>query len=68
MMAFNTNYKDTGLFGVYAIAKVRSLLYFISPKYYLSFSPDFLLPLVLFESNSIAMNILLPIIHLLSID
>ena len=23
MMAFNTNYKDTGLFGVYAIAKVR---------------------------------------------
>lgn len=22
MMAFNTNYKDTGLFGVYAIAKV----------------------------------------------
>ncbi|RVW80942.1 putative mitochondrial-processing peptidase subunit beta, mitochondrial [Vitis vinifera] len=37
MMAFNTNYKDTGLFGVYAIAKVRSLQYFISPKYYLSF-------------------------------
>ena len=25
MMAFNTNYKDTGLFGVYAIAKVRLL-------------------------------------------
>lgn len=25
MMAFNTNYKDTGLFGVYAVAKVRSL-------------------------------------------
>lgn len=24
MMAFNTNYKDTGLFGVYAVAKVRS--------------------------------------------
>lgn len=23
MMAFNTNYKDTGLFGVYAVAKVR---------------------------------------------
>lgn len=22
MMAFNTNYKDTGLFGVYAVAKV----------------------------------------------
>jgi mitochondrial-processing peptidase subunit beta len=22
VMAFNTNYKDTGLFGVYAIAKV----------------------------------------------
>lgn len=28
VMAFNTNYKDTGLFGVYAIAKVRSLLFF----------------------------------------
>ncbi|KHG03166.1 hypothetical protein F383_27059 [Gossypium arboreum] len=25
MMAFNTNYKDTGLFGVYAVAKVRLL-------------------------------------------
>ncbi|XP_028099677.1 probable mitochondrial-processing peptidase subunit beta, mitochondrial [Camellia sinensis] len=25
MMAFNTNYKDTGLFGVYAIAKVRCI-------------------------------------------
>lgn len=24
MTAFNTNYKDTGLFGVYAVAKVRS--------------------------------------------
>ena len=24
MMAFNTNYKDTGLFGVYAVAKVRA--------------------------------------------
>lgn len=24
MMAFNTNYKDTGLFGVYAVAKVRN--------------------------------------------
>jgi len=23
IMAFNTNYKDTGLFGVYAVAKVR---------------------------------------------
>lgn len=23
MMAFNTNYKDTGLFGVYAEAKVQ---------------------------------------------
>lgn len=23
MMAFNTNYKDTGLFGVYAVAKVN---------------------------------------------
>lgn len=22
-MAFNTNYKDTGLFGVYAVAKVK---------------------------------------------
>lgn len=22
MMSFNTNYKDTGLFGVYAVAKV----------------------------------------------
>lgn len=28
MMAFNTNYKDTGLFGVYAIAKVRLILRF----------------------------------------
>lgn len=28
MMAFNTNYKDIGLFGVYAVAKVgRSLLF-----------------------------------------
>ncbi|GMP57277.1 hypothetical protein CsSME_00021427 [Camellia sinensis var. sinensis] len=26
MMAFNTNYKDTGLFGVYAIAKLKSSL------------------------------------------
>lgn len=26
MMAFNTNYKDTGLFGVYAVAKVGSVL------------------------------------------
>lgn len=26
MMAFNTNYKDTGLFGVYAVAKVGLLL------------------------------------------
>lgn len=25
MMAFNTNYKDTGLFGVYAVAKVKIL-------------------------------------------
>lgn len=23
MMAFNTNYKDTGLFGIYAAAEVR---------------------------------------------
>lgn len=23
MMSFNTNYKDTGLFGVYAVAKVQ---------------------------------------------
>lgn len=27
MMAFNTNYKDTGLFGVYAVAKVCLLSY-----------------------------------------
>lgn len=39
MMAFNTNYKDTGLFGVYAVAKVRSLptlnkyLFFICRKF-----------------------------------
>ncbi|KAF9612032.1 hypothetical protein IFM89_037490 [Coptis chinensis] len=26
MMAFNTNYKDTGLFGVYAVAKLKSSL------------------------------------------
>ena len=26
MMAFNTNYKDTGLFGVYAVAKVSCYL------------------------------------------
>ena len=26
MMAFNTNYKDTGLFGVYAVAKVSLLM------------------------------------------
>jgi len=25
VMAFNTNYKDTGLFGVYAVAKVGVL-------------------------------------------
>lgn len=25
VMAFNTNYSDAGLFGVYAVAKVRSL-------------------------------------------
>jgi len=29
MMAFNTNYKDTGLFGVYAVAKVRPNLVFL---------------------------------------
>lgn len=28
MMAFNTNYKDIGLFGVYAVAKV-SVLYIL---------------------------------------
>lgn len=27
IMAFNTNYKDTGLFGVYAVAKVSSILF-----------------------------------------
>lgn len=27
MMAFNTNYKDTGLFGVYAVAKVEISAY-----------------------------------------
>ncbi|XP_060178435.1 probable mitochondrial-processing peptidase subunit beta, mitochondrial [Lycium barbarum] len=26
MMAFNTNYKDTGLFGVYTVAKLKSCL------------------------------------------
>jgi len=32
IMAFNTNYKDTGLFGVHAVVKVRllsSILHFI---------------------------------------
>ena len=29
MMAFNTNYKDTGLFGVYAVAKVSSSNYIL---------------------------------------
>jgi hypothetical protein len=29
MMAFNTNYKDTGLFGVYAVAKVSSNVVFL---------------------------------------
>lgn len=33
MMAFNTNYKDTGLFGIYAVAKVRlipiSVIFFL---------------------------------------
>jgi hypothetical protein len=37
IMAFNTNYKDTGLFGVYAVAKVNpelhSYLSFISFLY-----------------------------------
>ncbi|URD99830.1 mitochondrial-processing peptidase [Musa troglodytarum] len=35
MMAFNTNYKDTGLFGVYAIAKVSqfSVMYLKYVKY-----------------------------------
>lgn len=32
MMAFNTNYKDTGLFGVYAVAKVWRFFLF---SYYL---------------------------------
>lgn len=35
MMAFNTNYKDTGLFGVYAVAKVSPLScfnIFVSPE------------------------------------
>uniref|UniRef100_A0A2P2KM36 Uncharacterized protein MANES_02G053700 n=1 Tax=Rhizophora mucronata TaxID=61149 RepID=A0A2P2KM36_RHIMU len=27
MMAFNTNYRDTGLFGVYAVAKVKNTLF-----------------------------------------
>ena len=27
VMAFNTNYKDTGLFGVYAVAKVSAAIY-----------------------------------------
>lgn len=31
IMAFNTNYKDTGLFGVYAVAKVN-----LEPPTYLS--------------------------------
>lgn len=34
MMAFNTNYKDTGLFGVYAVAKV---IYYLV-KHWLSYS------------------------------
>jgi len=29
IMAFNTNYKDTGLFGVYAVAKVRLSVVFL---------------------------------------
>lgn len=33
MMAFNTNYKDTGLFGVYAIAKVYNFVKIQAFKY-----------------------------------
>ena len=34
MMAFNTNYKDTGLFGVYAVAKVIvTIRFFFFLKY-----------------------------------
>lgn len=32
VMAFNTNYSDSGLFGVYAVAKV-TLLFFLSTTF-----------------------------------
>lgn len=35
MMAFNTNYKDTGLFGVYAVAKVRLLHLMKTPRLFI---------------------------------
>jgi len=34
IMAFNTNYKDTGLFGVYAVAKVRCNVVFLMEVFF----------------------------------
>lgn len=48
MMAFNTNYKDTGLFGVYAVAKV--IVTIIKIFYSLFSYFNYSLPLVNFHT------------------